>query len=764
MSRPKAFVMAVCVIAMLALLFYGGQVSAMSDPNPLRASPAYSPVVAANKIDAEVCGTVTAYVPTVSVTVGGTLLNFAVGATINGANLLQVGANVCVAYTTNGLGLVTSAQVTAQTPQATATLPIPTLPLPTSTVGVNTTINICGVVTAFQAATANAPGSITIGAVTYPIAIGTLLQGQDAVRTGDNVCLSATVNASGQISGGQITINAGGNVNVCGVVSAYTAATALTAGSVTIGGQTIPIAAGTTLTGQDLLTIGSNVCLSGTLNGVGQVSSGGVTANAGGTVNVCGVVTAFQAATAIVPGSITIGGQTFPIAAGTTLTGQDNVNLGSSYCLSGTLNASGQLSNGTLTLDAAGQVCGVVTALSANSITIDGQVLVLAPNATVGPGVGACVSACAQINTAGQVISVSVNAAAMVSGVVTAYAPGFSITVNGQTFPLAPSANISGNVGVGATVTLALNGAGQAACITVTSPGSTATATATMTAVPSETATATATATGAAGGTATPTATATGAAGGTATPTATATSTAVPGGTATATATATGTAPPTPMPGLSNVCGTVYDAVTHQPIPGATVELFTASGSSQGSVTADANGRYCFYNVPPGSYVAIGSHPNYNPDQRPAQATPDHTTTVDLFLTPFNVGTPTPIPTATPAAGAPTGSLCGYVTNQATGAVMVGAIVELFDERGVVIAHTVTDTTGHYCFANVPVGPYSLVAHMPECPGQLQCASQMVRVQIVTAQAQRVDVALQCAMARPHTLYLPLIEEDMPPR
>ena len=80
------------------------------------------------------------------------------------------------------------------------------------------------------------------------------------------------------------------------------------------------------------------------------------------------------------------------------------------------------------------------------------------------------------------------------------------------------------------------------------------------------------------------------------------------------------------------------------------------------------------------------------------------------------------------------------------------------------MALTVTDTTGHYCFANVPAGPYSLVAHMPECPGQLQCASQMVRVQIVTAQAQRVDVALQCAMARPHTLYLPLIEEDMPPR
>ncbi len=923
--RARLLVLTVFAIILLALLFYGGQVSAMSEHNPLFASAHQS---AANRIDAEVCGTVGAYVPGVSLTVGGTLLRFAAGATVSGAELLQLGANVCVSYTTNGLGLVTSATVTAQPPDATATspiptlplptdtptLPIPTLPLPTATVGISTTINVCGVVTAFQTATANAPGSITIGGVTYPIAANTVLQGQESLRTGDNACLSATLNASGQITGGQITVNAGGSVNVCGVVSAYTPATALTAGSVTIGGQTIPIAAGTTLAGQNLLTIGNNVCLNGTLNGAGQVSSGGVTANASGgttinvcgdvtnftaatanapgsitiggqtfpiaagttltgqnnivlgspyclsgtlnangqlsngtltanasgsvnvcgvvsaytpataltagsvtiggqtipiaagttlagqnlltignnvclngtlngagqvssggvtanasggtTINVCGDVTNFTAATANAPGSITIGGQTFPIAAGTTLTGQNNIVLGSPYCLSGTLNANGQLSNGTLTLNTSGQLCGVVMALSANSITINGQVLTLAPNASIGPGVGACVSACAQLNTAGQVISVSVNAAANVTGVVSAYVPGSSITVNGQTFPLAPDANISGTIGVGSTVTLALNSAGQAACVTVTSPGGTATATATTTPVPAGTATATATptATGAAGGTATATATATRTTvpGSTATATATATRTTVPGGTATVTATATATALPTPMPGMANVCGVVYDAVTHQPIPGATVQLFTATGGSQASVTSGANGGYCFLNVPPGSYVVVGSHPNYNPDQRTVQATPDHTTTVDLFLTPHTGGTPTPIPTATPVTGGPsaTGSLCGYVTNQATGSVIVGAIVELFDERGAVIARTVTDASGNYCFSGVPAGSYALVAHVPECPGQTRCTSQLVNVQVVAAQARRVDVALECMAGTRHTLYLPLIERD----
>ena len=100
------------------------------------------------------------------------------------------------------------------------------------------------------------------------------------------------------------------------------------------------------------------------------------------------------------------------------------------------------------------------------------------------------------------------------------------------------------------------------------------------------------------------------------------------------------------------------------------------------------------------------------------------------------------------------------VTNQATGSVIVGAIVELFDERGAVIARTVTDASGNYCFSGVPAGSYALVAHVPECPGQTRCTSQLVNVQVVAAQARRVDVALECMAGTRHTLYLPLIERD----
>ena len=120
--------------------------------------------------------------------------------------------------------------------------------------------------------------------------------------------------------------------------------TELTSGTITIGGTTIPIAAGTTLGNQNLITLGANLCLSGTLNASGQlVPPSSVSANANTSVNVCGTVTSFTAASTNSNGSITIGGTTIPIAAGTTLGNQNLITLGANLCLTGTLNAFGQL-------------------------------------------------------------------------------------------------------------------------------------------------------------------------------------------------------------------------------------------------------------------------------------------------------------------------------------------------------------------------------------------------------------------------------------
>jgi len=102
------------------------------------------------------------------------------------------------------------------------------------------------------------------------------------------------------------------NVSVCGTVTAY-AAPGLLPGLIVIGGQSIPIAVGANINGSGLITVGSNLCLSGSLNALAQLQSGTVTVNASTSVSVCGVVSAYTAATASLPGSITIGGQTFPM-------------------------------------------------------------------------------------------------------------------------------------------------------------------------------------------------------------------------------------------------------------------------------------------------------------------------------------------------------------------------------------------------------------------------------------------------------------------
>jgi len=151
-------------------------------------------------------------------------------------------------------------------------------------VGSTTTVNVCGVVSAFTAPSASAPGSVTVGGQTIPIAAGASLSGADLLKAGANVCVSGSNNSAGQLTTGSVGPNGASgagagatsttNISVCGVVSAFNHATASAPGSVTIGGENIPIAAGAALTGTGLLNAGSNVCLAGQVNGNGQVTSG----------------------------------------------------------------------------------------------------------------------------------------------------------------------------------------------------------------------------------------------------------------------------------------------------------------------------------------------------------------------------------------------------------------------------------------------------------------------------------------------------------
>jgi len=330
---------------------------------------------------------------------------------------------------------------------------------------------------------------------------------------------------------------------------------------------------------------------------------------------------------------------------------------------------------------------------------------------------------------------VSANVAATVTGTVSAYVPGQSITVNGQTIALAPGARVDATIGVGSQVTISLNGAGRAVCVTGT-PAATSTPVTPGAGTGTPGTPGPGTGTPGAGASATPTATSTPRTGGT------------PGAT------------PTRQPGTTNICGTVYDAVTRQPIPGARVEAFSVQGGSNFSMTAGPDGYYCFYNVPPGDYTIVGTHPNYNPDSRPVYAPPGTEVTVNLFLQPRPNTTTTPEPTrtatATPGPNGPnTGTVCVYVTDQTTGNLIVGAVVEVFDATGRVVGAGVTGEDGRVCIPNLPPGPVTVLARVPDCPGVLRCASRLIPVTVVARQAVRVDAPLECRGAQ---YYLPHIE------
>jgi hypothetical protein len=328
----------------------------------------------------EVCGVVSAYTAATasapgSITIGGNTIPIAAGTAIDGAGLITAGANLCLHGTVNGFGQLT---------------------VPSSmTANVTTSIQVCGVVTAYTAATASSAGSITIGGQTIPIAAGTAIDGAGLITLGANLCLSGTLNASGElVVPSSVSVGATTSISVCGVVTAYTAATASSAGSLTIGGQTIPIAAGTNINGSGLIQVGANLCLNGTLNASGQlVPPASVAVDGSLSVSLCGVVSAYTSATASAPGSITIGGQMIPIAAGTSLAGSGFISIGANLCLNGTLNASGQLvppSSVAVNVSSSVNVCGVVTAFAPatasapGSITIGGQSFSIAPGATLG--------------------------------------------------------------------------------------------------------------------------------------------------------------------------------------------------------------------------------------------------------------------------------------------------------------------------------------------------------------------------------------------
>jgi hypothetical protein len=167
-------------------------------------------------------------------------------------------------------------------------------------------------------------------------------------------------------------------------------------------------------------------------------------------------------------------------------------------------------------------------------------------------------------------------------------------------------------------------------------PTPTQTPTPTVTKTPTPTLTPTPTATPTATTTVTPTTTKTPTPTPTVTPTATTTSTPTP------TLTATPTPTETPTPCIGNIAGVVTDAVTGDPIAGATVAYGVGTSRQNftliDSTTTNAQGAYTFQGVECGSYAVAADATGYirstDNTVAPVTVVEGQTTEADLSLTP----------------------------------------------------------------------------------------------------------------------------------
>jgi hypothetical protein len=250
-------------------------------------------------------------------------------------------------------------------------------------------VSLCGRVDAYVAASVDADGALTIDGKPLKIKAGAHVEGEIMLVLHASVCLtvkldldgkathvvvragdgasctscggsssggsssggsssggasSGGASSGGSSSGGNIDLSA--DIDVCGVVSAFTAAGATSGGSLTIAGKTLNIASGVSLVGEALLLAGANVCVHAHVDASGALCApSAVSLNLTGSarVHVCGTVQAYAAASATACGELSIGACGFRVAAGAAISGEARLSVGASVCIDAKLTSAGEL-------------------------------------------------------------------------------------------------------------------------------------------------------------------------------------------------------------------------------------------------------------------------------------------------------------------------------------------------------------------------------------------------------------------------------------
>lgn len=155
-----------------------------------------------------------------------------------------------------------------------------------------------------------------------------------------------------------------------------------------------------------------------------------------------------------------------------------------------------------------------------------------------------------------------------------------------------------------------------------------------------------------------------------------------------------------PDPG--EIAGTVTDAVTTNPISGATVSFYSGS-IFLGSVLTDVNGDYLLSGLAPGNYTVVASATDYQTASVGAIVLSNTTTSVDFALQPNP------------------GGIAGTVTDASNGNPVSGATVDIYSGFTLVTS-TVTDGSGNYSVSGLAPGTYIVAGSAPNYSSEIRGA------------------------------------------
>ncbi|MGG0853609.1 carboxypeptidase regulatory-like domain-containing protein, partial [Metabacillus fastidiosus] len=145
----------------------------------------------------------------------------------------------------------------------------------------------------------------------------------------------------------------------------------------------------------------------------------------------------------------------------------------------------------------------------------------------------------------------------------------------------------------------------------------------------------------------------------------------------------------TPNPG--NIQGIVTDLATRLPLANSFVRVLDSQGSIINSTQVDLNGNYIITGLTPGTYTVTAINPDYQPEIQTVSVVSNVTQTVSFALT----GSPAIVQ--------------GTVTDAVTGNPLVGAIIEIFDERtSTLLRRTLTNEIGFYKTDGLPVSTVTI--------------------------------------------------------